>query len=262
MPGRPEGGERDEGEHDGHPDEQRGVGSGSRIAITVAPISPARIGAIRPARSEKRPASGLITASTAALTRNTAPIVAPATPRSSSRSGTSTSITPANSAGIVNIQKPSSTAGRASERGASLGCPGSPRARQPASSRSRRRAPRRPPRTALNTASGLSTVAAPPRTGPSSTPTMAALSAAPISSPRRSGGDADDEPRHAGRPHARATDALDEAGGVEQHDVCRRTRSRGSRARASRARASSVGFTPQRVASQPDGSAPTNVPAG
>jgi hypothetical protein len=228
--------------------------------MTIAPISPARIGAIRPERSEARPASGLTTASMAALTRNTAPMAAPPTPRSSSRSGTSTSITPLKSAGIVKIQKPNSRAGLPSARSitpipvlGSGSTPGIDHAQAASTAATTA--------TALKTASGLSTVAAPPRTGPRSTPTMAALSAAPISSPRLSGGAAEmSQAMPAAHMQEPPMPWMKRA--VSSRTIVWAKANPRLASPSSASPSSSVGFTPQRVASQPDGSAPMKAPAG
>ena len=193
-------------------------GSGSNTAMTAAPIRPARIGASRPARSDQRPATGLMIASTAADTRNTAPMAAPEAPRSSIRSGTSTSITPAKSAGIVNSQKPAITAGRRSVRSIARTpglvlrlharhrpCPrgephreqrygaedhlGTEHRRRPAEHRAEQHAD---DRGAERSADQLATAVH---------------------------GRGGHEPGHAGRPHAGSADPLDEARAVEQHDV-------------------------------------------
>ena len=73
--------------------------------------------------------------------------------------------------------------------------------------------------TALNTASGLSTVAAPPSTGPEqhAHDRGAERSADQLAAALRGRGG--HEPRHSGGPHAGSADALDEARGVEQDDV-------------------------------------------
>ena len=228
--------------------------------MITAPVSPTRIGARRPARSEKRPAIGLTTASTAALTRNTRPIVVPAAPRSSSRSGTSTSTTPLKSAGSVNTQNPISTAGRPSARSIAP-IPGLASGSTPGIVHAQTASPPATTATALNTTSGLSTVAAPPSTGPSSTPTIAALRAAPISSPRRSTGAADiSHAIPAAHMQAPPTPWMKRAVSSTTTLPANAKLMLASPSMASPS--SSVGLTPQRAASQPDGSAPTNVPAG
>ena len=174
--------------------------------------------------------------------------------------GTSTSITPENSAGMVNSQKPITTGRRRSARsiapipglssGSAVGIDQAQAARIRATTA-----------TELNTASGLRTLAAPPSTGPSSTPTMAALSAAPIICPRRSGGDTDTSHAiPAAHMHAPPTPWMKRAASSRTMWF--------ANAKPTLARPSiksprrSVLLTPQRMASQPDGSAPANVPAG
>ena len=104
-------------------------------------------------------------------------------------------------------------------------------------------------------------MAAPPSTGPSSTPTIAALSAAPIISPRRSTGAA--ETSHAipaAHMQAPPTPWMKRAVSSTTTLLANAKPRLASPSMASPS--SSVGLTPQRAASQPDGSAPTNVPAG
>ncbi len=236
------------------------LGSGSSAAITTAPASPNRIGTRRPRRSEMRPATGLSTPSTAAVTRKIAPIAAPVAPSSSSRSGASTSITPANSAGSVKSQKPASTSRRRSAPTSAgrpgLGAGGTPGVRQAHVAR-----PAATTDTPLKTTSGPTTVAAPPSTGPSSTPNIAAASADPISSPRRSAGAAETSQvipaAHMNAPPMPWTKRAASSSTMWFAKPKARlvTPSRPSPA-------SRVGFTPQRAASQPAGSAPANVPAG
>ena len=69
-------------------------GHGSSATITPAAARPANAGSTRPCRSDSRPMNGLSPASSAAATRNVAPIAAAVAPSSSSRSGASTSSVP------------------------------------------------------------------------------------------------------------------------------------------------------------------------
>ena len=199
-------------------------------------------------------------ASTAAATRNTAPMAAPEAPRSSIRSGTRTSITPAKSAGIVNSQKPAITAGLRSVRSIAR-MPGLGSGSTPGIDHAQAASPTASTETALKTASGLSRVAAPPSTGPSSTPTIAALSAAPISSPRRSTGAADtSHAMPAAHMHAPPIPWMKRA--PSSSTMCPANANARLDSPSIASPAIRVGFTPQRIASQPAGSAPTNVPAG
>ena len=90
---------------------------------------------------------------------------------------------------------------------------------------------------------------------------MAALSAAPIISPRRSGGDADtSQAIPAAHMQAPPTPWMKRAASSSTMWFAN-AKPRLARPSMERPRRS-VGLTPQRMASQPDGSAPTNVPAG
>jgi len=86
-------------------------------------------------------------------------------------------------------------------------------------------------------------------------------SAAPISSPRRSGGDADTSHAiPADHMHAPPTPWMKRA--VSSSTTVWANANPRLDSPSMESPSSSVGFTPQRVASQPEGSAPTNVPAG
>jgi hypothetical protein len=89
----------------------------------------------------------------------------------------------------VKIQKPISTAGRPRARSIAR-TPALGSGSTPGIVQAQTASPPATSATKLKTASGLRTVAAPPSTGPSSTPMIAALRAEPISSPRRSAGEA------------------------------------------------------------------------
>ena len=178
------------------------------------------MGVSRPRRSERRPAIGLITASPAAVIRKIAPMAAPLAPRSSSRSGPSTSITPANSAGSVNSQKPASTAGlRSADDSCESTAPGSgstpgvdprpPGERGGADCDGAEHDLR--PDHRCGAAEHRPEQHADDRSGERRADQLAAAL----------GRRGRDEPGHARRPHAGAADALDEARGVEQHDVVR-----------------------------------------
>src|ERR671916_306751 len=235
-------------------------GSGSRTAITTAPPSPAGMGNSRPRRSETRPASGLSTASTPAVTRNIAPIAGPLAPRSSSRSGTSTSITPANSAGSVKSQKPAST-GRRRMAASSAPRPGLGSGATPGICQAQAPRPTATRATPPNTISGPTRVAAPPSTGPNRTPTIAAASAAPIISPRRSGGDAEtSQAIPAAHMNAPPTPCTKRAASSRTM-LFANPKTRLVTPSIARPQIS-VGLTPQRAASQPPGSDPAKVPAG
>jgi hypothetical protein len=104
-------------------------------------------------------------------------------------------------------------------------------------------------------------VAAPPSTGPNSTPTIAAASAEPISSPRRSCGAAD------------TSQAMPEAHMKAPPTPCTKRAASSSTMLSANPNTRlvtpsiarphiSVGFTPQRAASQPPGREPAKVPAG
>jgi hypothetical protein len=176
------------------------------------------------------------------------------------RRGTRTSITPAKSAGIVNSQNPAITAGRRSARSIAA-MPGLASGSTPGIDQAQNASTIARTDTALNTASGLSSVAAPPSTGPSSTPTIAALSAAPIISPRRSTGDADtSHAMPAAHMHAPPMPWMKRA--PSSSTMCPANANARLERPSIASPVISVGLTPQRIASQPAGSAPTNVPAG
>ena len=218
------------------------------------------MGVSRPRRSERRPAIGLITASPAAVIRKIAPMAAPLAPRSSSRSGPSTSITPANSAGSVNSQKPASTAGlRSADDSCESTAPGS--GSTPGVTHAHPASAAAPTATALNTISGPTTVAAPPSTGPSNTPMIAAASAEPISSPRRSGGAAEtSQAMPAAHMQAPPTPWMKRA--ASSSTMWFANANTRLVTPSSPSPSSSVGLTPQRAASQPLGTAAAKVPAG
>ena len=115
--------------------------------------------------------------------------------------------------------------------------------------------------TALNTTSGPRDAAAPPSTGPHSAPTIAAAIAEPISSPRRSRGAA-----LISQPTAPAQEAAPPRPWTKR--ATSRTTMLCAKANAIEDTISvamptnTVGRTPIRDASQPPGSAASNVPAG
>src|SRR5579884_2886866 len=85
------------------------AGHGSKAATAADAARPAMIGRAVPRRSDARPTTMLLPASSAAAARNTAPIATPERPRRASRSGASTSSTPKRSAGRTTNQNPPSS---------------------------------------------------------------------------------------------------------------------------------------------------------
>ncbi len=160
----------------------------------------------------------------------------------------------------MNSQNPAITAGRRIAR-SSARTPGLSSGSTPGIDHAQPASTAATSATELNTASGLSTVAAPPSTGPRSTPTIAALSAAPISSPRRSVGAAHtSQAIPAAHMHAPPIPWTKRAASSRTMWLANANTRLVTPSIASPV--SSVGLTPQRIASQPAGSAPTNVPAG
>ncbi len=204
--------------------------------------------------------TGLSAASIAAASRNVAAIVAAPAPRSSRRSGASTSsvpnISPTSTTShipiaILGSRSPASTI-RTDVRGPARG--GGVAAAHTSSAAPTAATP-------LNTTSGPSVAAAPPSTGPHSAPTIAAAIAEPISSPRRSRGAA-----LISQPTAPAHDAAPPTPWTKR--ATSSTTMLCAKANASEETTSvvspsrTVGRTPIRDASQPPGSAARNVPAG
>ncbi len=115
--------------------------------------------------------------------------------------------------------------------------------------------------TPLNTTSGPTSVAAPPNTGPNRSPMIAAASADPISSPRRSGGEAEtSQAIPAAHMNAPPTPCTKRAASSRTMWFANPNTRLVTPSIATPQ--ISVGLTPHRAASQPPGSEPAKVPAG
>ena len=162
--------------------------------------------------------AGAVNASIPAAMKKAAPTPMPEAPRSSRRSGISTSKAPESTDGRTTSQNANSTGALriavTTER-----TPGTPPGAIPGTESTQTAKAAATTATPQKTTSGPVTVAIPPITGPSRMPKIAAASAAPIVFAPPIGRRGGQEPPQSARPGAGAADALGEARRVEHRDA-------------------------------------------